>query len=173
MAQKLICTWENQSEIRALPQGFKTNFDNLSAEMQVVNLKKLLGIEFYNDIILNIDSTEAKYTNLLDGCDFEISGNQYRQEGLRVFLAHLISAEYQVRGKFHETASGLIIKTDQDYQQISSGAQKQLRNDLYEYAMTFWTEINRFLCQNTSTYTLFGLSSRQSQVYKPKIDKIG
>lgn len=169
MATILICNWTSQDAIRKLPLHFKQYFDNLSAEIQIVNLKKLLGIEFYNDLIEN----KGNYTELLEGCSFEISGYTYKQEGLIVFLAHLIAAEFQTRGKFHETATGVIIKTDQDYQQISAGSQKQLKNDLQEYAMTFWTEIERYLLNSTTQYPLFRINSRPNSVYSPEIFKIG
>ena len=59
------------------------------------------------------------------------------------------------------------------YQQISAGAQKQLRNELNEYAMTFWTEIERYILENATTYTLYGFASKQNRIYKSSIDKIG
>lgn len=173
MSCNLICTWENQKEIRPLPVGFDKYFDTLAEQVQTVDLKKLLGIEFYNDICANLDSTDTKYTNLLNGCEFTIGNYTYKSDGLRTFLAHLIASEWQISGKLHETAAGLIIKSNQDYEQVSFAAQKQQQNQIREFAFTIWTEIDRFLCNNSTIYTLYKVNSRQNSIYKPQISKIG
>jgi hypothetical protein len=163
MALNILCTWGYQDEIRALPVGFKKSFDNLSAEIQTVQLKKLLGIEFYNAILSN----KAEFSDLINGCSFENGGVTYNHEGLVTFLAHLIAAEFQVRGKIYETAAGVVSKNNQDFEAVPLSVQKQLRNEMNEYAMTFWTEIERYLLCNSVSYPLF--RSNVNAFYTPDI----
>lgn len=172
MMDDLIVTWEIQQSIRALPVGFEKYFDFLSRQVQTVVLKKKLGVEFYVELINNLDSTDEKWTNLIDGCTFSYGNYNYESKGLKVFLAHLIAAEFQVRGKFFETTSGLTIKTNQDFEGASLSAQKQMRAELSEFAYTFWTEIDRYLLANYQDYPLYMISARPNSVYKPQIDKI-
>jgi len=172
MAQKLITDWEKQQEIRPLAAQFKSKYDVFALEIQVVNMKKLLGIEFYNEIITNLDSTEQKYTDILDGCDFSYGGFDYSHDGIRTFMAYLNAAEYQIRSKYTETAAGIVNKSNQDFEVISHAALKQLRVEMTEYAYTYWDMTKKFIFSSIENYPLYN-ECKKSSTFKPIITKIG
>jgi hypothetical protein len=61
-------------------------------EVQLINLKEVLGDRFYFDLISNLDN--PTYQDLLSGSTFQYCGITYIQEGIKSLLADYFMAKY-------------------------------------------------------------------------------
>jgi len=164
-----IITYNQQQAIRPISANRSADYLQIAEETQENDLKRLLGVELYQDIVNN--PTEAIYVTLLEGGTFEYNDFTYTQKGLRYVLAYLIYAEYINETRIFDTFSGLVKKNIPESDQAEHGEIKSKQLKYRQLALGAFEEIRLFLNQNTDTYTLWD-SANEKKVFNPKITKI-
>jgi len=147
----------NRSDIAEYAQISDTVYDNVLKQhinlAQFVDVQKLMGVDFYNDMIRN--STDVKYTALLEGADYTYSGTTYTNEGLKSVLVHYAYGRYILHGSQTDTPFGYVEKLSQDSEKVDIAQKKSTAKMYQTTAFNYWENVKLFLDRNESTYPLW------------------
>lgn len=123
-------------------------------DAEFMDVKKLLGSDFYYDIQAN--PTKAEYKTLLDGGRYEFNGITYTNVGLKSVIVHYAYARYVLMGDQIDTPFGYVQKTNPD---TSERVPYQMKKAQYEMnrqiAMSKWENVVNYIERNPSDYPLF------------------
>ena len=163
----LLLSFEEQNDIKPMSINNKAKYQQIAAEVESLELDKLLGYAFYQAIA----TTPASYTDLLNGCEFEDPNkNTVRHKGLKYVLTYLNYATYIGQANVFDTYSGMVQKTRQDAESLSLGQIKNLQQEAREIAFNAFELIRMYLNKENrkepKTYPLWNNSS-DKKVYKP------
>lgn len=150
----LLWTYADQQTIKPISANFpRGEFEQIMEEVQVEDLQKLLGFDFYQDIIQNPTGTwNAK---LLDGGEYEYNSVTYFYEGLKYVLAYFAYARYVKISSKKDTATGFVSKQFEDSRQINVGKELNLHKDFTKIAFKYWEECQKFLSANSSEFSYY------------------
>jgi len=150
----LLWTYTEQQTIKPISANFKQDdFVQLQKEVQVEDLQKLLGFQFYQDIIQN--PTDTWNAALLDGGTYEVDGVTYSYVGLKFTLAYYLYARY-VRVSFKkDTATGFVSKTREDSRQLNKGDEGNYYKDFRKVAGSYWEENEKFIIANSANFPYY------------------
>ena len=160
----LLWTYADQQTIKPISANFpRGEFEQIMEEVQVEDLQKLLGFDFYQDIIQNPTGTwNAK---LLDGGEYEYGGVTYFYEGLKYVLAYFAYARYIKISSKKDTATGFVSKQFEDSRQINIGKELNLHKDFIKIAFKYWEECQKFLSANSSEFPYYYADSLPSRCW--------
>lgn len=84
-------------------------------QAQFIDIKKFLGVDLYNDLLLDFDSIPSlsKYSNLLNGSTYTINSKSYTHEGLKPVLVYYAYSRYIINKNDNDTAYGLVQKKNE------------------------------------------------------------
>ena len=122
-------------------------------DAQVFDLQKLLGANFFNDLVENYTSTD--YQTLLNGGTYDFRSVTYTNYGLKSVLVHYAYARYVRFGQNIDTPLGIVVKLADNSEQSSTSDKKAAYTDNQTLAFNYWENVRTFLDRNRSTYTLF------------------
>lgn len=123
-------------------------------DAQFLDVQKLLGERFYNDLILN--SGDANYVALLTGGSYVYNGITYTNHGLKAVIVRYAYARYIQFGSFTDTPFSLVEKlSGQDSQQVSSIDKKNIAKSNQQAAFIYWENVKLFLDRNAADYPLW------------------
>lgn len=158
-----IISFIEQQQIRPISSNFVNKFEQLSVEVESLELDKLLGYAFYQAVY----ASPTSYDDLLNGCSFEdYNGNIVTHRGLKYVLAYLNFAKYISESYVQDTFTGFVQKTRTDSERISSGDIKRLQQEAREIAFNAFSLIRIYLNKNYDLYPLWGCDS-DVKTYKP------
>ena len=150
----LLWTYANQQSIKPIAANFpQTPFEQIMAEVQVEDLQKLLGFDFYQDIIQN--PTDTWNAKLLDGGTYEYNSITYIYSGLKYVLAYFAYARYVRISSKKDTYGGFVGKRFEDSQQINTGDESNLYKDFRKIAYKYWGECQKFMSANATRFTYY------------------
>ncbi len=150
----LLWTYENQQTIKPIAANFpRQQFEQIMNEVQVEDLQKLLGFEFYQDIIQN--PTDTWNAALLDGGDYEYNSVTYFYEGLKFVLAYFAYARYIRVSSKKDTATGFVNKQFEDSRRIPVGDESNLHKDFQKIAFKYWEECQKFISANSAEFPYY------------------
>lgn len=156
----LWTTTEQQTIKKISDNNINRVFDKLSEETQALDLLKLLGFYFYQDLIQN--PTENKYTAILNSGTWTSSdGNTYQYKGLKYVLAYFFYARYLDSTGFEDTFSGMKIMNNPESKDLSNGDIKNTIREARQLAFKYWEELEMFLRENTSTYEFYKCDNKK------------
>lgn len=135
-------------------------FDNLSTEVQLVDLRKLISNEFYNDLINNSDN----YADLLDGTTYEYNDVTYTVNGLKKVLAYSFYIRYIAESNVSDTFSGMVHKDFDESVRVGQGTIKNLQDEARAVAMNYWKECKDLMEQNISDYPYWNCKKKTSKI---------
>lgn len=138
-------------------------------DAQMVDIQKHLGMEFFDDLLLNSTSTE--YQTLLNGGSYEYNGVTYTNRGLKSVLVMYSYARYVLMGSFVDTPFSFVEKTSQDSERVSKSDKKDVYKQNNNTAYMYWQSVELFLNRNSSDYPLW-----ENKCFKKtsfRISKIG
>lgn len=136
-----IWTWSEQQEIRPIDENNAHLFEQIQAEVQNHDLKKLIGFEFFNELFKNI----ADYNLLLSGCEYTYLDGTYNFNGLKYVCAYLFYARYIRESRVNDTFTGFVTHTADGMQPLSSNEIMNLENRYKEIATTEWEACLHYL----------------------------
>lgn len=118
-----------------------------------VDLRPLLGDEFYNDLMRNY--TSVAYQTLLKGGDYVYGGTTYTNYGLIPVLVHYAHSRYVLYGSQIDTPFSFVEKTNDNSQIVSLNSKKSTAKNSEQIAFNYWENVKLFLDRNSTTYPLF------------------
>ena len=136
-----IWTWSEQQEIRPIDENNAHLFEQIQTEVQNHDLKKLIGFEFFNELLQNIH----EYELLLTGGEYTYNGSTYNFNGLIYVCAFLFYARYIRDSRVNDTFTGFVTHTADGMQPLSSNKIMNLENRYKEIAATEWEACLHYL----------------------------
>lgn len=136
-----LWTQQEQQMIRPINDNNYQRFEMLQQEVEINDLPKYLGFEFYQELMRNT----ANYATLLVGGTYTYEGYTYRFEGLKYVCAYLLYARYVRESSFNDTFSGIVRHSTQDVQPISFGELKNLEDRYKTIAGAAWDNCKKYL----------------------------
>lgn len=163
----LLLSWAQQLAIKPISANNQSKYAQIAAEVEVKELRDLLGVGLLQDVQTN--PTSAENVILLDGGSYEnCNGQTITFKGLRFVIAYLNYAKYAGSGFITDTFTGIVQKNRPESQLISEGTMKRLINENREIALQEWELIKEFLDLNYETYTLWS-SLYSKKPFTPRI----
>lgn len=154
MAQTYLITKTDILEYRQISKSVRSDVLNMHIiDAQFTDVQKLLGMEFYNDLILNYSDT--KYQTLLNGGTYEYNGTTYTNVGLKAVIVHYFYARYVLTGSQIDTAFGRVEKLSNDSEKVDYSGKKTVSKMNQQSAFTYWENVKLFLDRNNSDYELW------------------
>ena len=150
----LLWTYVNQQAIKPIAANFsQPEFIQLQKEVQVEDLQKLLGFDFYQDIIQNAATTAN--AALLDGGTYEVADVTLSYVGLKFTLAYYLYARYIKTSFKKDTATGFVRKNLDDSRQLDRGELGDYHKDFRKVAGSYWEENEKFIIANSTDYPFY------------------
>ena len=163
----LLLSYSQQQAIKKISANNQSKYDQMAAEVEENELRKLLGVAFLQDVQDN--PTDAANVMLLDGGTFtDSNGDELRFKGLRYVLAYLNYSRYIGESFVNDTFTGFVQKTRPDSETVSEGTIKRLQNENREIALAEWALIKKFLDIEYEDYPLW-YSSRTKKPFIPRL----
>ena len=122
-------------------------------DAQFNDVQKLLGADFFNDLIRNYTSTA--YQALLNAGTYTFSGTTYTMVGLKTVIVFYSYARYVRFGSNKDTPFGLVIKTSESTEQASASDKKAIYTENKSLAFNYWENVRNFLDRNFADYPLY------------------
>jgi len=142
-----LWSWSEQQEIRPIDENNAHLFEQIQSEVQNHDLQKLIGFEFYNELLNNID----EYAVLLSGGDYTYNDSSYHFNGLKYVCAYLFYARYIRDSRINDTFTGFVTHTADGMQPLSSNEILNLENRYKEIAATEWEACLHYLKSTETT----------------------
>lgn len=140
-------------------------------DAQFQDLQRLMGVQFYNDLLRNFDNTV--YQALLNDADYVFETVTYSNVGLKTVLVHYAYARYALLGSNKDTPFGLVVKQTENSQPASEGNKKSLHKMNQIMAFNYWENVRDFLNRNESDYPLWNSGKCITRSGNFRISKIG
>lgn len=138
-----LWTLADQQRIKPIEgNNISTRFEQLRREVELNDIQKYLGFEFYQELLRN----PSQYALLINGGSYTDNGYIYQFSGLKYVCAYLLYARYVRESAINDTFSGLVVHTTEGMQRISGGELQNISNRYAEIAGTTWDECQRYLC---------------------------
>lgn len=166
-----LITYAQQQAIKPISSNLQYRFEQLSIEVQDRELKKLLGLKMYQDLLKN--AAETDYEALIEGSEFTYEGFEYTHKGLRYVLAYLIYASYIMDSRYNDTFAGFTQKNIPESTRSQYGELKALKQTAMEQAMSYFDEVKLFLDYKSSTFAYWGEIQGRRKLSTPVISKVG
>tara|TARA_R110000803_G_scaffold149081_7_gene214550 strand:- start:647 stop:1171 length:525 start_codon:yes stop_codon:yes gene_type:complete len=123
------------------------------SDAQFIDVQKLLGLDFYNEIVRNPTSTAN--ATLLDGGDYTYNGITYTNVGLRSVIVFYAYGRYVMFGSQTDTPFGLVQKQGQNSTEVDFGQKKTVSKMNQQTAFVYWENVRLFLDRKESEYSLW------------------
>lgn len=165
----------DRADIAEYMQISDTVYDNVLnkfiQQAQFADLQRLLGADFYNDLIRNSASTN--YQTLLNGGDYTYNEVTYTNVGLKSVIVHYFEARYKLHGSSTDTPFGLVVKTDPNSQNVDLANRKMEAKEAKNLAFNYWENVKDFLDRNAADYPLWKTNCVSENRSSFKVYKIG
>lgn len=122
-------------------------------DAQFIDLQKLMGSQFYNDLERNYDSTV--YQALLNEGDYTHLSVTYFNAGLKRVLIDYAYARYTLLGSNRDTPFGRVIKQTPESVETSIEDKKTIHKMNQQTGFNYWENVVDFINRNTSDYPLW------------------
>ena len=136
---------------------------------QFVDVQKLMGADFYNDMIRN--STDANYIALLTEADYTYKSIVYTNVGLKSVIVNYTYGRYVQFGSQTDTPFGYVTKDNQYSTPTGSGTKKSMSKSCEQTAYEYWKSVRDFLNRNTDIYPLWNQCRTRRRFSITKISK--
>jgi len=163
----LLLSYSQQQAIKKISANNQSKYDQLAAEVEENELRKLLGVALLQDVQDN--PTTAENVVLLDGGTFtDCDENEIRFRGVRYILAYLNYSRYIGESFVNDTFTGMVQKTRADAELLSEGTMKRLQNENREIALAEWDLVKKFLDAEYESYPLWN-SNKTKKPFTPRL----
>lgn len=129
-----------------------SDIDQHIEDAERLDLRPLLGEEFYQAISVNSDGT---YDDLLNGSTYSHDSKDYSQPGLKRVLEDYTYSRHILFGSQKDTSFGLVEKSNQDSSHIEWQQKKTRSQQIKESAFQLWKDVERFLNRNIDDYPIW------------------
>lgn len=164
----IIVTLEIQNTIKPIACDDEAKFLQLSSEVQYYEIRRMLGVPFYNDMLANVATD--KYVKLINGDDWQVSGNMYSHAGLKKVIAYINYSKWVYLSELIESYTGVVMQRNDYANKANEGYIKRLSDEAFQIAMDEWQLIKQYLSYKNDVYPLFYCNSNTTK--KPIITNI-
>ena len=165
----------NRTDIAEWKQVSSTVHDKTLNEhifnAQFLDLQKLMGTEFFNDMERNYDS--VVYKALLNEGDYVFEGTTYFNAGIKRVLVDYAYARYIILGSNQDTPFGQVVKQTNESMPSSKEDKKTIHKMNQQSAFGYWESVVNFLNRNASDYPLWNSTNCVNRQSNFKISRIG
>lgn len=165
----------NRTDISEWKQVSQTVHDKVLNQFifdaQFQDIQRLLGVEFFNDLMRNYDS--AIYQSLLNESDYTYNSVTYSMVGLKSVIVHYAYARYVLLGHNTDTPFGMVVKGTDNSTQTTEGNKKTIHKINQEMGFNLWENVLDYINRNISDYPLFRNSDCGIRTGGFRISKIG
>lgn len=136
-----------------------SRWEPFALEAQDQDLRPILGDGLFYDFMTKfystVDSMYNAYQSLLNGVAYTYSGQTIYFDGLKPMLVYFTLARFIQKNPVHITRFGVVNKVVAQSQPVDPQVLRQLVNEFRSNAMTYVNQVNNYLGQNQSTFTLY------------------
>lgn len=162
MDDKYFITQEDIKIVRPTANLDDARIEPYILEAQRFQLKPLLNDALFYDFLKNFDNDNSqynKYRDLLNGKEWTYKGKPIYFDGIKPFLCYHTLAKFVVSNPINITRFGVVKKTNNFSEPVSSAEIKFFLDDMKSNASSCESQIIKFLTENRSTYTLYDYNS--------------
>ena len=153
-----ILSFETQQTIKPVSINNKSRYEQLIKEVESLEIDKLLGSAFYQDICKNPNN----YTDLLNGCSFvDCHGNTVEHLGLNYVIAYLVFDTYVRLSYITDTFIEFFKKTRPHSELLNIRYLKNLETKNREIAFNAFELIKKYLDLNSKKYAFWNCNSNK------------
>ena len=157
---KLLINRVDIGEYRNLSRSVLDNVLNPHIlDAQFNDLQKLIGADFFNDLIENYDS--VAYQALLNAGTYTYDSVTYTNVGLKTVLVHYAYSRYARFGSDTDTPFGMVVKNTESSSPISTEDKKAKYTENRSLAFNYWENVKKFLDRNEDDYPLWENSCKR------------
>ena len=159
MARKLLIDRNDFRDNRRDISDSSYNSGRLDQQIddaQYIDIRELMGADFYDDMIRNCTSTA--YKALLNAGTYLYNGSTYDNYGLKSVIVLYAYGRYMVSGSVVDTPFGMVEKNATDSDRVSIEKKKTESKINQQSAFSFWLNIKNFLDRNNSDYPLWNVA---------------
>ena len=165
MEQIKLITVDDIKKVRAISNVINADKEIMPFvyEIQDTVIKEMLGEELYYDLMINYDgeetgnTTPTKYLELLNGKQYEHNGKNYIFNGLKQIIAYYSYYSFIKQWGLHITNAGIVVKSGDMSLPAEDASRGRMLADVKQKLIVFVKDLERFLCRNSETYTLYNL----------------
>lgn len=131
------------------------NLEPYILQAQQMDLRPLIGEEFYHDLITN--PTAEKYIELINGVIYTPTNSTLavKYEGLKAMLVYWTYARYLTKANIKSTMSGFVRKETQYSEPLRPDELARLASDARSMAMSYEYGLDLFLRFKTGVYPAY------------------
>lgn len=149
-----------RSDFEALVQLSELGNDAKTLNPHIVNaqnidLKQALGNALWSDIEANPTNTDPDYVKLLGGGEYTYQDRTYTFSGLKAAIVMYAMARRRASSGSVDTAWGMVQKTSEYSQPVSSAVRQQMVDEARSLAVAYLQECLEYLDRNAESYPLY------------------
>ena len=159
MDKRCIITLQDIKQLRPTAEMDGVRWEPFCLEAQDQDLRPILGDGLYYDFMTEFfDSTDDMYANyqkLLNGTSYTLNGQTIYFDGLKPLVGYYTLARLVQNQQVNITRYGIVTKVIAQSQPTDAQTIRQVVNELRSNAMTYKNQVDTYLLQNQTTFTLY------------------
>lgn len=159
MEKRCIITLNDIKQLRPTAELDGVRWEPFCLEAQDQDLRPILGDGLYYDFMTEVfdtgDDMYANYQSLLNGVAYTLNGQTVYFDGLKPMVVYYTLARLVQNQQVNITRYGVVTKTIAQSTPSDPQVIRQVVNELKSNAMTYKNQVDTYLLQNQSTFTLY------------------
>ena len=159
MSKRILITLNDIKTYRPTAELEGVRWEPSATEAQDLDLRPVLGDGLYYDFMEEWhdsgDDMYAHYQNLLNGTTYTLNGQTVYFDGIKPMLVYYTLARFIQNNPIHITRFGVVTKIVAQSTPADPQILRQLVNEMRSNAMTYKNQVDTYLLQNSSTFTLY------------------
>jgi len=159
MEKRVLITLNDLKQLRPLAELDGARWEPFALMAQDLDLRPILGDGLYYDFMTEVfdtgDDMYSHYQSLLNGVSYSLNGQTVYFDGLKPMLGLFTLARFVQNNPVHITRFGVVHKVVNQSENVDPQILRQVVNELRSDAMTYKNQVDTYLNQNQSTFTLY------------------
>lgn len=159
MDKRVLITLQDLKNLRPTAELDGSRWEPFALESQDQDLRPILGDGLYYDFMNKWHSTGdamyASYQNLLNGVAYTYNGQTIYFDGIKPMLGYFTLARFVQNNPVNITRFGIVTKVTPQSQSVDPQIIRQVVNELRSNALTYKNQLDQYLLENQSTFTLY------------------
>lgn len=159
MDKRVIITLQDVKKLRPTADLDGIRWEPFCVESQDQDLRPILGDGLFYDFMTKFYSTGdpmySAYQNLLNGVAYTLNGQSVYFDGLKPMVVYFTLARLVQNQQVNITRYGVVSKVSAQSQPVDAQVIRQVVNEMRSNAQTYKNQVDTYLLQNQSTFTLY------------------
>lgn len=153
MNKPILITLQDIKAVRPTAELDNVRWQPFATEAQDQDVKPILGDALYYQLMTTPAATA--YAELLNGKTYTYNGETIYFEGIKPLIVYFFLARFIQNNAINITRFGVVSKVINQSQPVDAQVIRQVVNEMKSNAQTYKNDVERFLCQNPTTYPLY------------------